>query len=79
MRSDDTRSGNRPYPGVRTDRYTYVVYTETGEEELYDRQSDPAQMNSVAADPDYAKVKARLKADLAKLDRCSGNSCRIKP
>jgi arylsulfatase A-like enzyme len=70
---------DRPYKGVRTDRYTYVVYKESGDEELYDRRKDPAQMRSVAADPAYAKIKARLVADLAKLDRCKGHSCRIKP
>ena len=32
---------DRPYTGVRTDRYTYVVWTETGEEELYDRAGRP--------------------------------------
>ena len=32
---------DRPYTGVRTDRYTYVVWTETGEMELYDRKVDP--------------------------------------
>jgi arylsulfatase A-like enzyme len=70
---------DRPYKGVRTDRYTYVVYTEAGDEELYDRRKDPAQMRSVAADPAYAKVKARLKARLAKLDTCQGQSCRVQP
>jgi N-acetylglucosamine-6-sulfatase len=70
---------DRPYKGVRTERYTYVVYTETGDEELYDRLKDPAEMTSVASDPAYASVKARLAADLAKLDRCAGASCRVSP
>jgi hypothetical protein len=70
---------DRPWKGVRTDRYTYVVYTETGDVELYDRLKDPAQLKSVAASPAYAKIKAKLAADLAKLDKCAGNSCRIKP
>jgi arylsulfatase A-like enzyme len=70
---------DRPYKGVRTDRYTYVVYTETGDEELYDRRKDPSQLRSVAADPAYAKIKARLVAKLAKLDRCRGRSCHITP
>ena len=70
---------DRPYKGVRTDRYTYVVYTETGDEELYDRQKDPDELASVAGDPAYASVKARLKADLAKLDSCTGTGCRVKP
>jgi arylsulfatase A-like enzyme len=68
---------DRPYKGVRTDRYTYVVYTEAGDEELYDRRKDPAQMRSVAGDPKYARVKARLRRALAKLDRCRGHSCRV--
>jgi arylsulfatase A-like enzyme len=71
---------DRPWKGVRTERYTYVVYLETGEEELYDRRKDPAEMHSVAADPAYAKVKARLADRLAKLNRCKGSSCRaVKP
>ncbi len=51
---------DRPYKGVRTDRYTYVVYKETGEQELYDRRKDPAELRNVAADPAYARVKAKL-------------------
>ena len=42
---------DRPYKGVRTDRYTYVVYKETGEQELYDRRKDPHQLDNVAARP----------------------------
>jgi len=68
---------DRPYKGVRTDRYTYVVYTETGDEELYDRKSDPAQLSSVAADPAYAAVKEQLVQQLKKLDRCAGKGCRV--
>jgi arylsulfatase A-like enzyme len=71
---------DRPYKGVRTDRYTYVVYTEAGDEELYDRRKDPSQLQSVAADPAYAAVKARLARKLAKLDNCRGRACRaVRP
>jgi N-acetylglucosamine-6-sulfatase len=70
---------DRPYKGVRTERYTYVVYNETGEEELYDRRVDPGQLLNRAANPAYAKIKARLAADLVKLDKCRGRSCRINP
>jgi arylsulfatase A-like enzyme len=70
---------DRPYKGVRTERYTYVVYNETGEEELYDRHLDPGQLLNRAANPAYAKIKARLAADLAKLDKCRGRSCHINP
>ena len=64
---------------MRTDRYTYVVYKETGEQELYDRRKDPDQLRNVAADPAYAKIKAKLAAKLVKLDRCKGRSCNVKP
>jgi N-acetylglucosamine-6-sulfatase len=70
---------DRPYKGVRTDRYTYVVYTETGDEELYDRSTDPSQLTSVAADPAYAQVKSGLAADLARLDTCKGRTCSVAP
>ena len=47
---------DRPYTGVRTDRYTYVVWTETGEEELYDRAADPYQL-------DERRRRSRLRDD----------------
>ena len=70
---------DRPYKGVRTDRYTYVVWTETGEKELYDRQKDPYQLQSVASDPAYAAVASRLAAKLTELDDCAGRACNVKP
>ena len=70
---------DRPYTGVRTDRYTYVVWTETAEQELYDRRSDPYQLTNVAGDPGYAAIKAQLAAKLAKLDACKGEACNVKP
>jgi N-acetylglucosamine-6-sulfatase len=70
---------DRPYKGVRTDRYTYVVYKESGDEELYDRQKDKWELDNVADDPAYAGVKAHLKRKLTKLDACAGQSCHVKP
>jgi N-acetylglucosamine-6-sulfatase len=70
---------DRPYKGVRTDRYTYVVYTETGERELYDRRKDPYQLNNIAGNPAYSQIEAKLAAQLKKLDRCKGRSCLVKP
>src|SRR3954447_20203321 len=70
---------DRPYKGVRTERYTYVRYTEAGDEELYDRKLDPGQLLNRASDPAYAKIKAHLASRLAKLDNCRGKSCRISP
>jgi arylsulfatase A-like enzyme len=70
---------DRPYKGVRTDRYTYVVYTETGDRELYDRTTDPYQLHNLVDDPAYKKIEARLAKKLAKLDRCRGHSCKVQP
>ncbi len=70
---------DRPYKGVRTDRYTYVVYNETGDQELYDRRKDPYQLRNVAAVGSYAKVKKALARKLARLDSCKGRSCMVKP
>jgi N-acetylglucosamine-6-sulfatase len=66
---------DRPYKGVRTNRHTYVVWTETGEEELYDRSQDPYELENVADDPAYAEIKARLAAKLEQLDDCAGDAC----
>ena len=70
---------DRPYSGVRTQRYTYIVWTETGEQELYDRRLDPFQLTNVAARPAYAAVKARLAAKLRILEQCRGASCNVRP
>jgi arylsulfatase A-like enzyme len=70
---------DRPWKGVRTDRYTYVVWSETGEQELYDRRRDPYQLRNVASDPAFAKIKARLAGRLARLDSCKGRSCNVAP
>jgi len=70
---------DRPYVGVRTPRYTYVFWTETAEEELYDRRTDPFQLQNVAPDPAYATVKAHLIALMRWLESCRGRSCDLKP
>jgi arylsulfatase A-like enzyme len=70
---------DQAYKGVRTERYTYVVWTKTGELELYDRRTDPNQLQNVAKNPAYAAVIARLAGKLAKLERCAGRSCQVKP
>lgn len=67
---------DRPYTGVRTARYTYVVYAETGETELYDRRRDPNQLTNVAGDPALAAVRSRLADRLERLEACKGASCR---
>ena len=70
---------DRPYTGVRTDRYTYVVWTDTGELELYDRKADPYELDNVAGDPTYASVEADLAAKLKLLADCAGKACNVRP
>ena len=70
---------DRPYTGVRTDRYTYVVWTDTGELELYDRKTDPYELDNVAGDPAYASVEADLAAKLKLLADCAGKACNVRP
>jgi len=70
---------DRPYVGVRTQRYTYVLWTETSEEELYDRRTDAFQVQNLAHDPAYAGVQAHLIALMQRLNTCRGRTCRVKP
>jgi N-acetylglucosamine-6-sulfatase len=70
---------DRPYVGVRTQRYTYVLWKETSEEELYDRRTDPFEIQNLAQNPAYAAVKAQLIARMQRLETCRGRSCIVKP
>ena len=65
------------YSGVRTNRYVYV---ETGaEQELYDLEQDPFQLESRHRDPALAEVRSALDELLARLTECSGRSCGVRP
>ncbi|MFN8149761.1 MAG: sulfatase [Solirubrobacterales bacterium] len=68
---------DQPYTGVRTDDYTYVVWTETGEKELYDLKKDPYQLNNVVDDPAYASIRDELAAKLTTLENCKGKACDV--
>jgi arylsulfatase A-like enzyme len=71
---------DRPYEGVRTDRYTFVEYTETGDRQLFDRRADPHELHNLAGNPDYADVEARLAHETRELSQCAGRACsKIKP
>jgi arylsulfatase A-like enzyme len=54
------------YCAVRSERYKYVLY-QTREEELYDLQRDPYELDNRASDPALSALKARLRARLAVL------------
>ena len=71
---------DRPYAGVRTDRWTFVEYTETGDRQLFDRDADPHELHNLAGDPAYADVEGRLAAKAAALSTCAGKECsKVRP
>jgi N-acetylglucosamine-6-sulfatase len=61
--------------GVRRGPWSYNVYSD-GDDELYNLDDDPYQLNSVADDPGLASLKASLNAELERLRTCSGETCR---
>ena len=65
---------DRVYTAVRTERYKYVEYS-NGEEELYDLEEDPYELESLheTADPSLLEdLRERLEA----LKECTGDGCR---
>ena len=61
------RPGAPTFCAVRTTQYAYVLYSGTAGEELYDLKADPYELQNLAADPKFASVKAKLRADDMKL------------
>ncbi len=50
-----------------------LAYGKRPREELYDLKKDPHQVNNVAADPEYAQIRAKLEAQLMKELRRTGD------
>jgi arylsulfatase A-like enzyme len=71
----DDPSPGIPYTGIETDRYKYIRYRD-GEQELYDLARDPGELRSRHRDPRYRRTKRALAVRLARLQDCSGASCR---
>jgi arylsulfatase A-like enzyme len=44
---------------VRSERWRYIRYR-TGEEELYDHQTDPNEWNNLASDPKLAELRKQM-------------------
>ncbi|MEI7055465.1 sulfatase [Nocardioides sp. CCNWLW239] len=65
---------SRLWSGVQVGRWTYVELT-TGGVELYDRTTDPYEMNNLADDPDQAETVSRLAKLTEKYRDCSGDGC----
>ena len=53
--------------GVRTERWTYVIYERSGERELYDNDADPEQLTNLAGRPEYAEKEAELERTIEEL------------
>lgn len=53
-------SGGGGWQSVRTGRYRYIKYYKTGDEELYDHQTDPNEWTNLIHSPDYAEVCEKL-------------------
>jgi arylsulfatase A-like enzyme len=56
---------------VRTERWRYIRYN-TGEEELYDHESDPHEWHNLAAQPNHADIKRELAGYLPTAEERSG-------
>ncbi|MGZ8493883.1 MAG: sulfatase family protein [Gemmatirosa sp.] len=66
---------SQEYTGLRTSRYMFAVYG-NGEEELYDLQVDPYELDNRAFDPAYTAVRAELTDRLQRLRFCAAANCR---
>ena len=61
---------SQEYTGLRTSRYMFAVYG-NGEEELYDLQVDPYELENRSFDPAYTAVRAELTDRLQRLRFCA--------
>lgn len=62
----ERRNGGKEYRGIRTRRYTYVKDLE-GAWLLFDNEKDPYQMNNLVDNTDFADIRKKLDALLAKM------------
>lgn len=66
------------YQGVRTDRYVYAEH-KTGEKELYDLRTDPAQTRNLWRVPSAVPIWNALAGQLGRLRHCVGPRCSRGP
>jgi N-acetylglucosamine-6-sulfatase len=65
------------YRGLRTSRYSYVLYA-NGQSELYDMKLDPGQLHNVIRNRRYRRVRKWLFDHLDSLVTCKGAPCRAQ-
>jgi N-acetylglucosamine-6-sulfatase len=68
-----------PFRAIRTNRFVYAQYINTGEYELYDLDRDPYQLRSVDGSDRYAAVQRDLASRLRRLRSCAGAGCQRGP
>jgi len=62
--------------GLATDRWVYIRFpSQHGFEELYDMQTDPYQLQNLAAKPAYADQLKKMRQQWSALKGCSGSVC----
>ena len=63
------------YGIVTADRRKYVYYTKTGEEELYDLNTDPYELQNLAGEPGRETELAELKEWAGAIRNCAASFC----
>jgi len=61
--------------GVRTGQWKYIEYS-SGEQELYDLDADPNELDNLVKDPAFDAVRQRLRQVWLAYKDCRGASCR---
>jgi arylsulfatase A-like enzyme len=65
----------RPHYGIRTKRYKLMHFHDGMDAwEMYDLERDPYEVSNIYGDSGYAEVRARLRAELLRLQRKYGDS-----
>ena len=72
----DTDTPTPTHKGVHTREHMFVEYAETAEEELYDLNADPYQLQSISRTANSEQLYSTLENRLNALRACSGEACR---
>lgn len=63
---------------IRSERYKLIVYPQIGEAQLFDLQADPYEMNDLAEDPAYRRIKKKMWKQLRKKQTELGDALELK-